>query len=665
MENISKVFGSLKANNNVNLSVRKGEVHALLGENGAGKSTLMNMLSGIYTPDTGSIKIDGQEVHFASPKDSIRLGIGMIHQHFKLVDVMTAKENIIIGQPSGFFVKGKLLSQEVKKLSDQYGLDIDPDKKVYDMSVGEKQTLEIIKVLYRGAKILIMDEPTAVLTPQEIKKLFRVIRNMKEQGCSVVIITHKLNEVMEISDRVTVLRKGESIGTVNTDEVNVASLIEMMVHFASPKDSIRLGIGMIHQHFKLVDVMTAKENIIIGQPSGFFVKGKLLSQEVKKLSDQYGLDIDPDKKVYDMSVGEKQTLEIIKVLYRGAKILIMDEPTAVLTPQEIKKLFRVIRNMKEQGCSVVIITHKLNEVMEISDRVTVLRKGESIGTVNTDEVNVASLIEMMVGKKVDLSIDKKKIAEKTPLLDLDEVTVLDGEGKEALANVSFQLNSHEIVGVAGVANSGQKELCEVIAGLAKAEKGRIFFEGDNLVGKTPRDIIRLGIRMGFIPEDRLGMGLVGSMDIVHNLILKDYQNQPGIVLRRGPCIKKANKIVKDLDIQTPDIYTPVKKLSGGNVQKVLLGREIDSDPKVLITAYAVRGLDIGASYKIYDLLNEQKEKGVGVLFVGEDLDVLMDLCDRIIVLCHGEITGIVDPDEVTKEDIGLLMTGKKAQEVDE
>ena len=203
-------------------------------------------------------------------------------------------------------------------------------------------------------------------------------------------------------------------------------------------------------------------------------------------------------------------------------------------------------------------------------------------------------------------------------------------------------------------------------GLQRRRKGRIFFEGDNLVGKTPRDIIRLGIRMGFIPEDRLGMGLVGSMDIVHNLmLLKDYQNQPGIVLRRGPCIKKANKIVKDLDIQTPDIYTPVKKLSGGNVQKVLLGREIDSAPKVLITAYAVRGLDIGASYKIYDLLNERKEKGVGVLFVGEDLDVLMDLCDRIIVLCHGEITGIVDPDEVTKEDIGLLMTGKKAQEVDE
>lgn len=492
MKNISKTFGSLKANDSVELSVRKGEVHALLGENGAGKSTLMNMLSGIYTPDTGTIKIDGEEVHFSSPKDSIKM-----------------------------------------------------------------------------------------------------------------------------------------------------------------------RIGMIHQHFKLVDVMTAKENVVIGQPGSFFMHGKVLSEKIKELSDKYGLDIEPDKKVYDMSVGEKQTLEIIKVLYRGANILIMDEPTAVLTPQEIKKLFRVIRNMKEKGCSIVIITHKLNEVMEISDRVTVLRKGRSVGTVNTDEVKVSTLIEMMVGKKVDLSIEKKKFAEKRPLLKLDEVTVFDREGKAALSNVSFEINSHEIVGVAGVANSGQKELCESIAGLIKVNKGRIYFEDSNIVGKTPRDIIKLGIRMGFIPEDRLGMGLVGSMDIVHNMILKDYQNQPGIILRRGPCVKKAEKIVKELDIQTPSIYTPVKKLSGGNVQKVLLGREIDSSPRVLITAYAVRGLDIGASYKIYDLLNEQKESGVGVLFVGEDLDVLMDLCDRIVVLCHGEVTGIVDADKVSKEDIGLLMTGKQ------
>ena len=437
------------------------------------------------------------------------------------------------------------------------------------------------------------------------------------------------------------------------------------VRFSSPKDSIRLGIGMIHQHFKLVDVMTAKENVIIGQPAGFFLRGKKLAKEVKALSDKYGLDVDPDKKVYDMSVGEKQTLEIIKVLYRGARILIMDEPTAVLTPQEIKKLFRVIRNMKEQGCSVVIITHKLNEVMEISDRVTVLRKGRSIGTVVTGDTDVSGLVEMMVGKKVDLSIEKKKFSDKKPLLQLDEITVLNGEGKEAVSGVSFDINSHEIVGVAGVANSGQKELCEAIAGLVKTQKGRIFFDGENIVGKTPRDIIKLGIRMGFIPEDRLGMGLVGGMDIVHNIILKDYQNRPGFILHRGPCVEKAKKIVEELDIQTPSIYTPVKKLSGGNVQKVLLGREIDSSPRVLITAYPVRGLDIGASYKIYELLNQQKAAGVGVLFVGEDLDVLMDLCDRVVVLCHGEVTGIVDPDKVTKEDIGLLMTGKSLDGADE
>ncbi len=490
MENISKTFGVIKANEDVNLTVYNGEVHALLGENGAGKSTLMNMLSGIYSPDSGSIFIQGNEVRFTSPKDSIEL-----------------------------------------------------------------------------------------------------------------------------------------------------------------------GIGMIHQHFKLVDVLSAKENIVLGEKGGLFTKNKELTRKVKAISDQYGLDINPDKKVYEMSVGEKQTLEIIKVLYRGAKILIMDEPTAVLTPQEIKKLFHIIHNMKEQGCAVVIITHKLNEVMEISDRITVLRKGKSIETVETKQVAVPNLIEMMVGKKVDLAIEKKTSVDKKPLLEVDGVHVIDNEKKHALEDVTFTLYGGEILGVAGVAGSGQKELCETIAGLIPSEKGRIFFEGDNIVGKTPRDIIRLGIRMGFIPEDRLGMGLVGTMDIVHNIVLKDYQSQSGVFLKRAACREKAEKIVKKLDVSTPNIYTEVKKLSGGNIQKVLLGREIDSNPKVLITAYPVRGLDIGASYKIYDLLNEQKEKGVGVLFIGEDLDVLIDLCDRIMVLCNGKITGIVDPSAVSKEEIGLLMTG--------
>lgn len=498
MKNICKTFGATKANENVNFSASTGEVHALLGENGAGKSTLMNMLSGIYNPDSGEIFIYGKSAVFSSPKDPIKLGIGMIHQHFKLVEVLSAKDNIILGQDGPQIIKGKKLSNEIKDL---------------------------------------------------IKK--------------------------------------------------------------------------------------------------------------------YGLDIDPDKKVYAMSVGEKQTLEIIKVLYRGANILIMDEPTAVLTPQEIKKLFQIIRNMKAQGCTIVIITHKLNEVMEISDRVTVLRKGQTIGTVETKQVQAETLIEMMVGKAVTLEIDRKDANLKEDLLKIKDINVLSKDHHHLLKNVSFSLAGGEILGVAGVAGSGQKELCEVLTGLLAQSEGQVFLEGDDISGKSPREIIKLGIRLGFVPEDRLGMGLIGSMDIVSNLILKDYQNDPGILIKRKHLEVKAEEMVEKLDIQTPGINYPVKKLSGGNIQKVLLGREIDSKPKVLITAYPVRGLDIGASYKIYDLLNEEKSKGCGVIFVGEDLDVILALCDRIMVLCHGEITGIIDAKKTTKEEIGLLMTGgyKDNQEV--
>ncbi|MDR3364154.1 MAG: ABC transporter ATP-binding protein, partial [Clostridiales Family XIII bacterium] len=430
--------------------------------------------------------------------------------------------------------------------------------------------------------------------------------------------------------------------------------------FASPKDSIAKGVGMIHQHFKLVDVMTAADNIALGGGAGLILNQKKLDRKITELSDRYGLDVNPRKKVYEMGVGEKQTLEIIKVLYRGARILIMDEPTAVLTPQEIDKLFAIVRNMKNEGCAVVIITHKLGEVMEISDRITVLRKGESIGTLVTRRTDIGALIEMMVGRRVDLRIQREVFEKKEPLLRVCDVTVTAKDKKSALDGVSFELFQGEILGVAGVAGSGQKELCETIAGLQAAEKGRIFFGGENILGKSPREIIRLGIRMGFIPEDRLGMGLVGSMDIVHNIILKEYQNQKGFLLRRGPSIEKAKKIVERLDILTPSIYTPVSKLSGGNIQKVLLGREIDSEPKALITAYPVRGLDIGASYLIYSLLNEQKAKGVGIIFIGEDLDVLIELCDRIIVLSGGRITGLLSAAQASKEEIGFLMAGGAA-----
>jgi simple sugar transport system ATP-binding protein len=494
LKNICKNFGSVAANKNVSLNVKYGEILALLGENGSGKTTLMNMLSGIYHPDSGEIWIDGKHTVINSPKDSFKLKIGMIHQHFKLVDVFTAAENIIMGT------------------------------------------------------------------------------------------------------------------------------------------------------------------------EGFVGSSKKAAEKIKEIADGFGFSIDPNKKVYDMSVGEKQTVEIIKVLYRGARILILDEPTAVLTPQETEKLFKVLDNMRKDGCAIIIITHKLNEVMAISDRVTVLRKGETVATVDTKTTDIRKLTELMVGRPVELKIDRPETERSAePMFFVKDLCVRNEEDVFALKNVSFELYGGEILGVAGVAGSGQRELCETIAGLMQAESGEITYKGENILHKSPAEIIDLGISMSFIPEDRLGMGLVASMDIADNMLLKSYKKSKGLVINRKPSRELAEKLVKRLEIVTPSIKTPVSRLSGGNVQKVLIGREIESNPNILITAYPVRGLDINSSFTIYNLLNEQKAKGVAVLYIGEDLDVILELCDRVMVLCHGEVMGIVDPRKVTKEDIGLMMLGNKLE----
>lgn len=496
--NISKSFGIVKANSEISLSIAPGEIHALLGENGSGKSTLMNILSGIYTPDEGIIKLDGSEVKFNSPSDSIAAGIGMVHQHFKLVDVMSATENIRIGLPGGLFIKPKKAAREIQAVADKYGLKIDLSKKVYEMSVSEKQTVEIMKVLYRGARILILDEPTAVLTPQEIVSLFGILRNMKASGCSIIIITHKLNEVMEISDRVTVLHKGRSIKTLVTSETDMTELTTLMV-------------------------------------------GKPISLEIKRTD---------------------AAAELIK-----------------------------------------------------------------------------------------------------PLLEVSDLTVLNADKREVLDNMSFTLSSGEILGVAGIAGSGQKELCETIAGLQRAASGDIIYKGQSIIKMNPRDIIKKGITMSFIPEDRLGMGLVGGMSVIDNVILKKVQMQKGIIVDRKAGKKAAERMIERFGINTPSTHTIVRKLSGGNIQKVLLGREIEMNPELLITAYPVRGLDIGASYNIYDILNEQKSKGVGILFIGEDLDVLLGLCDRIMVIHSGKNMGIVDAKSTTKEKLGLMMLGQRPDDM--
>ena len=554
-ENITKTFGSVIANEKITFDVYKGEILSLLGENGSGKTTLMNMLSGIYFPDEGQIYINGKKVTIASPMDAFKHKIGMVHQHFKLIDVFTCLENIVLG----------------------------------------------------------------------------------------------------IADK---------------EKAN--------------KNNAR--------------------------------------KAVKDLCDRYGFEINLDKKVYDLSVSEKQTLEILKTLYREAEILILDEPTAVLTPIEIRKLFSVLSNMRKDGKTIIIITHKLNEVMEISDRVAVLRKGQYIDTVKTSQTSEAQLTEMMVGKKIVLDIDRTEPKNMEDRLFVEHLTVMDEDGAKVIDDINFIARSGEILGIAGIAGSGQRELLEAIAGLKPVFKGNIIFnrpkknlpvsffhktyrevvnmakkgafhyedgtpvdftgmsskkikelvnagkvifnenEIYNLRNLNPRTIRELGVRLSFVPEDRLGMGLVGNMDLIDNMMLRSYRKGKGINVNRKKPEALAEEIVHELDVVTPNLHTPVRKLSGGNVQKVLVGREISSSPKVLMAAYPVRGLDINSSYLIYNLLDKEKREGSAVIFVGEDLDVLLALCDRILVMCEGRVSGIVDARTTTKEEVGLLMTKKNEGE---
>ena len=492
-------------------------------------------------------------------------------------------------------------------------------------------------------------------------------------------VTKRFGKVVANKDINLTVEKGEILAVLGENGSGKTTLMNMIagiyhpdegeilvngerVVINSPKDAFDLKIGMIHQHFKLVDVFDATENIVLGIDRDKRFNLKEAAKRVADISEKYGFDVDPKKKIYQMSVSEKQTVEIIKVLYRGADILILDEPTAVLTPQETEKLFAVLKRMRSDGKSIIIITHKMHEVLSVSDRVAILRRGEYIDTVITKETNEAELTEMMVGKKVSLNIDRTEPENTADRLMIKGLDLYSEDGIKVLDDISFTAKSGEILGIAGIAGSGQRELLEAIAGLQRVHSGEIIYNNpktgadENLRDKTPMQIRELGVRLSFVPEDRLGMGLVGNMDIVDNMMLRSYRRGRSLFLNRQSPKKLAEDIINDLEIATPGANTPVRRLSGGNVQKVLVGREIASSPTVLMAAYPVRGLDINSSYMIYNLLNQQKKNGVAVIFVGEDLDVLIELCDRIIVVNSGRVTGIVDERETTKEELGLLMT---------
>ena len=515
-------------------------------------------------------------------------------------------------------------------------------------------------------EVLQPSAPKERMTALEKKCAIRM-ENITKRFGSKVIANKDVN--LELYEGEILSLLGEN-GSGKTTLMNMLSGIyfpdegQIYVHdkpvtIASPKDAFDLGIGMIHQHFKLVDVFTAAENITLGLDEKLDLKAT--AARIRSICERYGFDLDPNQKIYDMSVSQKQTVEIVKALYRGADILILDEPTAVLTPQETDKLFAVLRSMRDDGKAIVIITHKMHEVETLSDRVAVLRHGQFVGDMLTKDTNAQEMTNMMVGHAVTLNIARPDPVDPKPLIEVKNLTVRSIDGIVKLDDVSFTANSGEILGIAGISGCGQKELLEAIAGLQPTENGSICYVEDDgtreeLLGKDPLSIAEMGVALSFVPEDRLGMGLVGNMDLSDNMMLRSFRKGRGILTDRKSPRKLAETVVEELDVNTPGVTTPVRRLSGGNVQKVLVGREIASAPTVLLTAYAVRGLDINASYTIYDLINRQKERGVAVIYVGEDLDVLLELADRILVLCGGKVSGIVPGRGATKRDVGMMMT---------
>ncbi|QNK51112.1 ABC transporter ATP-binding protein [Brevibacterium sp. PAMC23299] len=498
MLNIRKEFPGIVANDNVTLQVKKGEIHALLGENGAGKSTLMNVLFGLYQPEQGEIRVNGKPVKITSPNIANDLGIGMVHQHFMLVDPFTVTENIILGK-----------------------------------------------------------EPSKA-------------------------------------------------GKIDLKEA---------------------------------------------------------SEEVRKLSEQYQLRVDPYAKIADISIGMQQRVEILKTLYRGAEILIFDEPTAVLTPQEIKELIYIMKALIKEGKSIILITHKLKEIMEVCDRVTVIRKGQGIGTVNVNETNPNELASLMVGREVLFKTEKTAATPSDVVLEVQELEVKDSRGVSAVRNLDLTVRAGEIVGIAGVDGNGQSELIEALAGLRKTTAGSIMLNGKEIRNLKPRKITEAGV--GHIPEDRHKHGLVLDYSIGENIVLQTYYQRPfskAGILNSKKIFKKARSLIKSYDVRTPSEYTPARALSGGNQQKAIIGREVDRNPDLLIAAQPTRGLDVGAIEFIHKRLIEQRDAGKAVLLISFELEEIMNVSDRIAVIYEGEIVAIVDPKETTEQELGLLMAGSKRTE---
>ena len=439
-------------------------------------------------------------------------------------------------------------------------------------------------------------------------------------------------------------------------------LRDKTIELKSPRDAIEHGIGMVHQHFKLVKPFTVTENIALGaSTTPFLLNLDKVEAEIVSLAERFGLKVDPRAKIWQLSVGEQQRVEIIKMLYRGAEILILDEPTAVLTPQEVDDLFETLRQMANAGCAVIFITHKFREVMAGSDTITVLRNGQNVATVKTSETDQNKLAQLMVGREMTAKPLEKKGQPGEVVLKLDKVEAFNDKGLPALQCISTEIRAGEILGIAGVAGNGQRELAEVVTGLRETSGGKIMISGKDYTDRSPKEFISAGV--AHVPEDRLGTGLVPNLTAVDNILLKDYRNHQGYFLDLKESRKLAEKMVEDFQIKLTSIDDPIKLMSGGNLQKMLLAREFHSEPKLIVAVYPVRGLDIGATRAVRQLLLEQREQGAAILLISEDLDELMELADKIAVMYEGEIMDILPPTYDNLEAIGLLMAGSKCEEV--
>lgn len=587
-EGITKRFPGVVANDRVDFTLESGEVHALLGENGAGKSTLMNVIYGLYQLDEGRVLVHNEEVEFHDPSDAIKRGIGMVHQHFMLVPVMTVTENILLGveESRSNVVIGAgaalLLSAGLGLLMNGVtGLVF------WLIAVGLLVAVNFLPVKLPGGK----------------------------QGFGAV-----LGAILAMIYTVVV---------ASASGPDVPTLLWLMIGALA---------GML-ANLSWVNINRA-------------------AKRIRDLSEEYGLQVDPEAYVQDLPVGAQQRVEIIKALYRDARVLILDEPTAVLTPQEADDLFKVMRQLTERGVSIIFITHKLREVLAVADRITVLRRGRNVGTVLPSESTRESLAELMVGRQVMLQVRKKEAAPTDAVLEVAYLHVEDDRRHMAVNNVTFNVRAGEIVGIAGVQGNGQTELVEALTGLRSIVSGSVFMLNQDVTGQPPRAITEIGT--GHIPEDRQKDGLVLVYPVADNLILADYHSSNfsrGIVLDEDRIEANARRLVEDFDVRTPSIFTPAGKLSGGNQQKVIAARELARHPRLLIASQPTRGLDVGSIEFIHNQIVAARDDGAAVLLVSAELDEIMSLSDRILVMYRGEIMADVPASKATREQLGLLMAG--------